>query len=101
MSILSIVNPELLTIIGHITLSDTSPLPGVTVRAFDKNLRAETLLGEAKSDTSGAYAITYTAEQLGRPGKQNADLIVRVFDGQGKPLAVSDVLFNAPADATI
>ena len=101
MSTAPIVTPELSAVIGHILLSDTSPLPAISVRAFDKNLRAETLLGETKSDTSGAYTITYTAQQLGRPGKQAADLVVRVFDGQGKPLAASDVLFDAPAEATI
>src|SRR5215470_15025500 len=94
-------SPETLTITGQIILADASPFVGSTVRAFDKNLRAEMLLGETKSDAGGEYTITYTLQKLGRPDKQNADLVVRVFDALGKQLGASDVLFNAPAEATI
>jgi hypothetical protein len=93
--------PEPLSVTGHITIADGSPLSGAVVRAFDKDLRAEAALGQATADAAGLYEITYTAKQLARPAKQGADLVVRVFDAQGKQRAASPVQFNAPSVATV
>src|SRR5262249_49754385 len=54
------------------------------------------------TDTSGRYRITYRAEQLRHPGAGRAVFVVRVYDpGHPRPLATSDPLCKAPADATI
>lgn len=89
-------------------------LAGVIVRAYDRDLRTEVLLGQTETDEGGNYQITYDARKL-RPGKSSADLVLRVFEsGSGieagkktesgrktNELAVSDTVFNAPARQTI
>ena len=86
---------------GKVSKQDGTLLKGNIVRAFDKDLRHEQLLGETITDQDGHYEITYTAEQFRRSEKRTADLIVRVFNADGKQLGASDILFNAPAVATV
>lgn len=86
------------------------PLAGLTARAFDRDMRAEVLLGQAVTDEDGNYQITYDAGQL-HPGKTSADLVIRVLesdtaaegqeDGRGEELAMSDIVFNAAPQQTI
>jgi len=73
----------------------------VLVRAFDKDLRSEEPLGQAITIDGGSYHITYSPDLFRRADKNRADLIVRVFGQKGLLLATSDILFNAPAIATI
>jgi hypothetical protein len=68
---------------GHVRKADGSPLIEAIVRAFDKDLRHEERLGESVTDGSGHYEIAYTDAQFRRAEKQNADLVVRVYDPQG------------------
>jgi hypothetical protein len=70
---------------------------GAIVRAFDRDLRSEQLLGETKSDRAGYYQITYTAEQFQQAEKGSADLVVRVFDATGALQVESPTIFNAQA----
>jgi Tc toxin complex TcA C-terminal TcB-binding domain/Putative peptidoglycan binding domain/Repeat of unknown function (DUF5648) len=101
---------------GNVTtgLAETVPsMRGVTVRAFDRDLRSEQLLGEAVTNANADYEISYTAEQFRRSDKRTADLFLRVFSPQGTPLKVlqllfndsrltsSDIIFNAPREATV
>lgn len=86
------------------------PLAGLTARAFDRDMRAEVLLGQAVTDEDGNYQITYDAGQL-HPGKTSADLVIRVLEpdttaeGQGneggEELVVSGIVFNAAPQQTI
>ena len=62
---------------GRITQPDGIPLAELTVRAFDRDLRQESLLGEATTDQDGHYAITYTADKLVRPDKLHRILSFR------------------------
>jgi hypothetical protein len=80
---------------GQIQQADATPLAGALVRAFDKDLRHEQLLGETSSDRQGRYTITYTQAQFRRAEKQSADLIVRVVGPDGSVPVSSDVIFNA------
>ena len=80
---------------GQIRKADGSPLAGATVRAFDKDLRHEKLLGEQATNAEGRYEIAYTADQLRRPEKKKADLIVRVFDSRGELIIASPMAFKA------
>ncbi|ODT73978.1 MAG: hypothetical protein ABS69_12855 [Nitrosomonadales bacterium SCN 54-20] len=75
-------------------------LPHLLVRAFDRDLRSETLLGQAITDAEGSYQITYGTNKLRM--KDKADLIVRVFepsDSEGKEagdeIGFSEIIFNA------
>jgi hypothetical protein len=45
----------------------------------------------------GRYSIAYAVEELGRPGKHQADLVLRVFDAAGDPLGATDSRCQAPA----
>ncbi len=85
-----------LVVRGQVRLADGSPLAGVLVRAYDKDLRSEQRLGEpATTDKDGRYEIGYTAAQFARAEKQSADLVVRVDNlGGGEPTA-SRIIFNA------
>jgi hypothetical protein len=93
--------PEPYAVSGQIRHEDGSPLPGTILRAYDRDLRTESLLGEAIADESGHYQITYTSEQLSRPEKRRANLIVRAFSPEGISMAESEVKFNADEQETI
>ncbi|MCK4790247.1 MAG: peptidoglycan-binding protein [Desulfobacteraceae bacterium] len=80
---------------GQVRLRNQNPVPGVVVKAYDKDLRSEELLGEAVTDNQGYYRIKYTAKQFRRAEKKRADLFVRGFDKSDKKLDQSDVIFNA------
>lgn len=64
------------------------PIPGLTVRAFDRDLRSEQLLGEATTDEQGRYTIAYTPDRFSRSDTGRADLVLRVFDETGAELDV-------------
>jgi hypothetical protein len=42
-----------------VRLADGSPVAAMKVRAFDRDLRSEQLLGEAETDPAGSYQIRY------------------------------------------
>lgn len=86
---------------GHIKQADGSPLVGNLVRALDKDLRHEQLLGEARTDRQGYYTIGYNQNQFRRADKQQADLLVRVYNAEGSLLAESDIIFNAQANENV
>ncbi len=93
--------PQPFIVQGHIRLADESPVIGTTVRAFDKDLRCEQLLGQKQTDNQGFYRITYFAQQFRKREKDSADLIVKAFTANNSLLATSPVLFNAPPVAEI
>jgi hypothetical protein len=89
---------------GIVHRPDNAPVADVMVRAFDRNLREETLLGSTVTAMDGFYEITYSNARI-RAKKARPDLIIRVFaiawgDGNaietGDELAVSAIVFNAP-----
>lgn len=86
---------------GRVTTAAGSPLAGVTVRAFDRDLRSETLLGKVSTDAAGLYEVRYGPDVLRRAEKGSADIVVRVSTAEDSPLASSPILFNAPPDATV
>ncbi|CAM4080751.1 neuraminidase-like domain-containing protein [Vreelandella rituensis] len=86
---------------GKVSLANGSPAVGLKVVAVDRDLRREQTLGEAQTDRNGGYHIRYSERQFRRAEKQNADLIVRALGPDGGVLAASDILFNAPASASV
>lgn len=88
-------------IVGQIRWRDSSPPSSVIVRAFDRDLRSEQLLGEATTDAEGRYQIAYQPVQFRRAEKERADLIVRIVSPEGIQLAESEILWNAPERAVI
>ena len=95
--------PTQFRVLGAIRHPNGKPGTGLTVRAFDRDLRSEQLLGETRADKQGYYQISYTREQFARAEKDAADLVVRVFRGgttlYDPPLEAT--LFNAPALAVV
>lgn len=84
---------------GVIRNQDGAPRPGLTIKAFGRNVGADdTLLGEATTDAQGNYSVTYTIEQLG--GKPAADLVICVYQNDNL-LQTSDVIFNAKRSETV
>ena len=86
---------------GEIRQQDGRPTPALLVKAFDKDLRSEELLGETTANERGHYEIMYTADQFRRAKKRSADLVVRAFWADGEQAAESETLFNAPPVATV
>jgi hypothetical protein len=91
---------------GTVRYSDGSAAEGVSVTAFDKDLRHEQPLGDGAEETDalGAYRIPYTEAQFRRSDETSADIIVRakVTDATGKTVEVaSPVHFNVPPEVII
>lgn len=78
-----------------------SPLPNVTVKLFDKDLRTETFLGEKSTDTKGFYQISFNSRQAANPEYKTADLLIKVFDTRGILLGQSDIYFNVGEETII
>lgn len=86
---------------GRLTRADGRPMPDLTIRAFDKEVRSEKMLGEVVTNEAGAYVIRYDPHQLSRPSKIRADLVVRAFNGNGEEVATSATTINAPAEQIV
>ena len=67
------------------------------MRAYDRNLRKEDArLGEDTTNETGHYDIHYTIDNLGRPEKLFADLVIVLIDpNTDKPVFTSPTQFNA------
>ena len=90
-----------LTASGRVTDRDGAPVVGLLVRAFDRDLRREAVLGEAVTGADGAYRIAYDASRLLDPSRPGPHLVVRVF-GEGMTLrAASPVIFRAEPDQRV
>jgi len=74
---------------------------GVTMRAFDRDLRSEELLGETRADANGKYEIRYSPEQFRRAEKGSADLLVAAFDDKEQQLVSSPIIFNAQPEEIV
>jgi hypothetical protein len=99
------------TVSGKIKQPNGPPFPGVTVRAFNKDLpslgpRGETQLGtDAVTDADGFYKIFFTERDLQKASsngrdKLRPDLFIRAFDGE-IVLGQSVVNFNAPLQTSV
>jgi len=88
---------------GSVRRPDRTPVVAVAVLAFDRDLGDGEPLGGATTDGRGRYDLRYGTERLRAFGKDSADLVVRAFDSgpAGGPLAESDVLPAAPAEARV
>lgn len=81
------------SISGTVSSASAADVSELTVRAFEQDLTGTTLIGEALTDATGAYVITYESSDA-------LDLLIRVLQDDTQ-LAESEVLFNADTDATI
>jgi hypothetical protein len=70
---------------------------GVTVYAFDRDLRNEEQLG-ASPVREGRYEIRYKRSQFRRAEKDDADLLLKVLNADGKEIYRTPIRYNAPDD---
>jgi len=87
-------------VFGTVTYGDATPAAGVTVIAYDKDESREDRLGQATTDTTGGYKISYSEAVFRRSKKERggADVIVRVYNDQNELLFTSKKKNNAPAE---
>lgn len=62
------------------------PLPGLRVRAFDKDLFRDDDLGEALTDAAGRFEIRFTEAQFRDFTETAPDLYLRIYDSTGRLL---------------
>jgi hypothetical protein len=70
---------------GTIVENETgTPLPGLYVRAYDKDLVIDDFLGDTVTDGAGAFEIVFTEVQFMDAFETQPDLYLRVFDPSGR-----------------
>jgi hypothetical protein len=89
---------------GTVATADNKPIPGATVSAFDRDLRKEQPLGDAKTDKLGQYIISYSPEKFQAgdvPSAPVPKLIVRAYDLQGRQIGNDVVPPNPSPDQEV
>ncbi len=89
-------NNDVFRVYGTVRDHYARPLPGTTVRAYDRDLRNLERLGSSETDKEGAYVIEYTRKQFAKAEKKFADLVLVVGNSE-EPDFTSEIHFNAPA----
>jgi hypothetical protein len=84
---------------GTVTDRNNRKLSGLLVKAFDRDMRSEMLLGEASTNAKGEYRIEYSAEQFKAAEQQTADLCMKVYTAKSNELLyetdIEQIVFNA------
>jgi hypothetical protein len=93
--------PDQFVVHGQITYANGAGAKGMLVRAYDKDLRSEQLLGEASTALDGAYSISYSYSKFALAEAGTADLRISVCNADGREIASSPIRFNAKTDETI
>jgi outer membrane protein assembly factor BamB len=87
---------------GTVVEEDTGrPLPGLKVRAYDKDKLYSDLLGTATTDESGSFELTYTGEEFRELFEKQPDIYLEVYDASGERLLYTSeesVRWGAGAD---
>src|SRR5262245_42570938 len=87
---------------GTIVDAGGSPVPGLIVTAYDRDLRSAELLGNSVfSDARGRYEIFYGPGDFHRTEQATADVFIEVRDGRDGRPERSAVVYNAHRDLTI
>lgn len=85
---------------GTVSYRDMSPAAGLTVIAFDKDIGGEDRLGQATSDATGGYLITYSAAEFRRSPNESrgADIFIRIHGAND--LLLFSILVDTSSIAT-
>ncbi len=77
-------------VIGTVVEEESGrPLPGLRVRAFDKDLVFDDKLGDTLTDTAGKFEITYTEAHFRDLNETLPDVYIRIYDESGEKLLFS------------
>ena len=79
---------------GSLVNEDGAPMSGTRISLFAQQIRAESHLGDAKTDKQGQYSISYRRTVA-------LNLAVRAYDASSKVIAQSATMFAAPAQVQI
>ncbi len=86
-------------VVGRVADKLSRPLANLIVRAYDRDMRHEELLGESITDKFGKYEIAWSHSQLNGRGRKEADIAIKVLTGAKKNLLfasdMDSVRFNA------
>lgn len=93
-------HPTKFIVLGQVLKANGDPFPGLTVKAFDKDLRSEQLLKSDTTRDNGEYNLFYQTKDFSASEKGRADLFLRVFDGTVLQ-ATSAIIFNADKVETV
>jgi hypothetical protein len=95
--------PESFIARGRVVTNVGVAAKGLKVIAVDKSPRKEVVLGEAITDSSGNYTISYKKEALQKLGKQKADIEITILDPEeeSKIYGTSSVHFDADQEEEI
>src|ERR1044072_9347726 len=87
---------------GTVRAADGNPLPHFRVVAYDRDLRTREYLGDTVTGADGRYEIYYPEQEGRKLELGSVDIFIEVYsDKDEKAVAVSETLFNAPANAVI
>jgi hypothetical protein len=77
-------------VIGTVVEAESGkPLPGLRVRAFDKDLVFDDRVGEQLTGAAGEFAIAYTEAHFRDVNETLPDVYIRVYDRSGEKLLFS------------
>lgn len=85
---------------GVVRTADGAPASGFTVRAFDRDVSREMLLGTAVTGQEGGYRISFGEEQFKASSAERGgpEVFIRVADKTGKQLGQSKTVKDAPPE---
>lgn len=86
---------------GHVTGPLGKPVPGLTVTAYDRDMRSRETLGTARTAADGRYMIHYAVDTFSRAEARRADLEIEIADYKGRVIHTTPTMFNAPRRAQI
>jgi hypothetical protein len=89
---------------GNIKSESNFPVARLLVKAFDKDLRQESLLGQCLTDKDGFYIINYSKAAFCKNEKGSADILIKIFDpgfNENLIYQMSNPIFNVPREVTI
>ena len=70
---------------GVVRVRETGqPLAGLIVRAYDKDLLYDDLLGDTKTDASGRFAIRYAGSDFQELSDRHPDIYFKILDASGE-----------------
>jgi len=70
---------------GHVVEEESrSPLAGLRVRAFDRDVLYDDELGEVATDAAGWFEIVFTEPQFKDVIETRPDLYLRIYDAAGR-----------------